>query len=184
MTKRTRSTLPPPRPGTLPPPWRGRPPAARPAALQAPGWGRIETCPVPTDPAEPRREAPVPGVPQGVPAAGQGASTPPDPYRNWTWNAPGPGSHGGKAPPTANGWSARSRPAGRVRPTSARAASPPSCPARHTWWSGRRTTSSARPRAWRSGATGIRTAGPRAATVTAERLRTRPAPEVSLSWRA
>jgi len=64
------------------------------------GWGRMEACRVPTDPAVQCPEKP--GlVPAGRPEE-KGAVR----YPSWTWSGRGQASPAGKAPPTANGWSA------------------------------------------------------------------------------
>ena len=61
------------------------------------GWGRMDTCRVPTVPAVlfPARVPPSAGAP------GKGMGT----FRSWTWNVHGPGLPAGKVPLTASGWS-------------------------------------------------------------------------------
>ena len=143
MTKRTRPTLPSGGSG------------------RHPDWGRMEACPVPTAPAALSLEG---RALEGRALEGRALERQPARRPSLTWNAHARDSPGGRARPTVTGWSARSRPAGPKKAIPARAASRRCRRGWRTSWSGPRTISSARLPAWRSGGTGIRTAGAPAAT--------------------
>lgn len=68
--------------------------------LARPGWGRMEACRVPTDPAVPCPEKPEPGP------AGRGERKGALTFPNWTWNARVQALPAGRVLPTASGWSA------------------------------------------------------------------------------